>query len=155
MAVLNEGSDAVIHGELYRVNAAGLNRLDQLEGYPGFYDRTELQLCDRTTALMYHGRLEQVSEAPLIPLGDWDTNPVLHYGSNLDPERLSKRCPDWDGEGLDVQLLAQAQELCGPLERTHLLKEALQALVERESARRLAALAGSRSSQQPSRRMLC
>jgi Arc/MetJ family transcription regulator len=56
---------------------------------------------------------------------------------------------------LDDQLLAQAQELCGPLERTHLLKEALQALVERESARRLAALAGSRSSQQPSRRMLC
>ena len=44
---------------------------------------------------------------------------------------------------LDDQLLAQAQELCGHLERTALLKEALQALVERESARRLAALAGS------------
>jgi Arc/MetJ family transcription regulator len=57
---------------------------------------------------------------------------------------------------LDDQLLAQAQELCGPLERTHLLKEALQALVERESARRLAALAGSHPDlQQPSRRMLC
>lgn len=32
---------------------------------------------------------------------------------------------------LDDQLLAQAQELCGPVERTHLLKKALQALVER------------------------
>jgi len=50
---------------------------------------------------------------------------------------------------LDDQLLAQAQELCGPLERTSLLKEALQALVERESARRLAALAGSQSDLQP------
>ena len=50
---------------------------------------------------------------------------------------------------LDDQLLAQAQELCGPLERTSLLKEALQALVERESARRLAALAGSQPDLQP------
>jgi Arc/MetJ family transcription regulator len=50
---------------------------------------------------------------------------------------------------LDDQLLAQAQELCGPLERTSLLREALQALVERESARRLAALAGSQPDLQP------
>ncbi len=44
---------------------------------------------------------------------------------------------------LDAELLARAQELCGDLERTALLKEALQALVQRESARRLAALGGS------------
>jgi Arc/MetJ family transcription regulator len=44
---------------------------------------------------------------------------------------------------LDAQLLAQAQQLCGDLERSALLKEALQALVQRESARRLAALGGS------------
>lgn len=50
---------------------------------------------------------------------------------------------------LDDQLLMQAQELCGSLERTALLKEALQALVERESARRLAALAGSQPELQP------
>jgi Arc/MetJ family transcription regulator len=50
---------------------------------------------------------------------------------------------------LDDRLLAQAQELCGPLERTTLLREALQALVERESARRLAALAGSQPDLQP------
>jgi len=50
---------------------------------------------------------------------------------------------------LDDQLLARAQELCGSLERTALLKEALQALVERESARRLAALAGSQPDLQP------
>ena len=50
---------------------------------------------------------------------------------------------------LDDHLLAQAQELCGSLERTALLREALQALVERESARRLAALAGSQPDLQP------
>ena len=44
---------------------------------------------------------------------------------------------------LDDSLLAQAQQLCGGLERSALLREALQALVQRESARRLAALGGS------------
>ena len=44
---------------------------------------------------------------------------------------------------LDAELLARVQQLCGDLERTALLKEALQALVQRESARRLAALGGS------------
>jgi hypothetical protein len=41
---------------------------------------------------------------------------------------------------LDSALLDQAQELCGPLERSALLKEALQALVQRESARRRSTL---------------
>jgi Arc/MetJ family transcription regulator len=44
---------------------------------------------------------------------------------------------------LDDELLAQAENLCGHLERSALLKEALRALVQRESARRLAALGGS------------
>ena len=44
---------------------------------------------------------------------------------------------------LDDQLLAKAEQLCGHLERSALLKEALGALVQRESARRLAALGGS------------
>ena len=53
---------------------------------------------------------------------------------------------------LDDQLLAQAQLLCGDLERSALLKEALQALVQRESARRLAALGGSQPDLEPVRR---
>ena len=44
---------------------------------------------------------------------------------------------------LDDALLAKAEQLCGDLERSALLKEALRALVQRESARRLAALGGS------------
>ena len=44
---------------------------------------------------------------------------------------------------LDDELLARAEQLCGYLERSALLKEALRALVQPESAKRLAALGGS------------
>jgi Arc/MetJ family transcription regulator len=44
---------------------------------------------------------------------------------------------------LDDELLAQAKALCGVEDRGALLKEALRALIERESARRLARLGGT------------
>ena len=44
---------------------------------------------------------------------------------------------------LDDTLLAEAQRLTGLRERTAVVHEALRALVERESARRLALLGGS------------
>lgn len=44
---------------------------------------------------------------------------------------------------LDDALLEKAEALSGQLERSALIREALQALIERESARRLAALGGS------------
>ena len=44
---------------------------------------------------------------------------------------------------LDDDLLAKAQALAGPMERTGLVREALKALIQRESARRLALLGGS------------
>jgi len=44
---------------------------------------------------------------------------------------------------LDDELLAKAQELAGSKERSALIREALRALIERESARRLARLGGS------------
>ncbi len=43
----------------------------------------------------------------------------------------------------DDHLLAEAQRLTGTSEKSVLVEEALKALVERESARRLAALGGS------------
>lgn len=46
---------------------------------------------------------------------------------------------------LDDALLAKAQDLSGLTDRGTLLKEALQALIERESARRLIRLGGSES----------
>lgn len=44
---------------------------------------------------------------------------------------------------LDDDLVRRAQEYTGIVERTALLREALKALIHRESSRRLAALAGT------------
>ncbi len=54
---------------------------------------------------------------------------------------------------LDDDLLEEAQRLTGSTEKTALVREALRALIERESARRLARLGGSEPrAKQPRRR---
>jgi len=50
---------------------------------------------------------------------------------------------------LDDQLLTEARRITGMKERTALIHEGLRALIERESARRLARLAGSEPRLQP------
>ena len=50
---------------------------------------------------------------------------------------------------LDDELLAEAQRVTGTKGRTALIHEGLQALIERESARRLARLGGSEPHLQP------
>jgi Arc/MetJ family transcription regulator len=44
---------------------------------------------------------------------------------------------------LDDELLTKAQSYTGPMDKTALVREALKALVQRESAKRLALLGGS------------
>ena len=44
---------------------------------------------------------------------------------------------------LDDELLAKAEKLTGQSEKTALVREALKALIQRESARRLALIGGS------------
>ena len=44
---------------------------------------------------------------------------------------------------IDDELLAKATKLAAPMDRSAILSEALRALIERESARRLARLGGS------------
>ena len=54
---------------------------------------------------------------------------------------------------LDDELLAKAQDFTGLKEKSSLVREALKALIERESARRLARLGGSEARlQAPPRR---
>lgn len=50
---------------------------------------------------------------------------------------------------LDDELLAKAQHYTGLKEKSALVREALKALIERESARRLAALGGTEPLLQP------
>jgi Arc/MetJ family transcription regulator len=44
---------------------------------------------------------------------------------------------------IDDELLAKATKLAGPMDRTAMVSEGLKALIERESARRLARLGGA------------
>jgi Arc/MetJ family transcription regulator len=44
---------------------------------------------------------------------------------------------------IDDELLAKASKLMGPMDRTAILSESLKALIERESAKRLARLGGT------------
>ena len=46
---------------------------------------------------------------------------------------------------IDEELLAKAAKLAGPLDRSAMVREALKALIERESARRLARLGGTQA----------
>jgi Arc/MetJ family transcription regulator len=46
---------------------------------------------------------------------------------------------------LNDELLAKAQYFIGPMDKTALVREALKALVQRESAKRLALLGGSQA----------
>ncbi|EIC19849.1 hypothetical protein (DUF2191) [Thiorhodovibrio frisius] len=50
---------------------------------------------------------------------------------------------------IDDDLLQSAQALCGIQEKTALVREGLKALIERESARRLARLGGSEPQLEP------
>lgn len=53
---------------------------------------------------------------------------------------------------LDDELVREAQRLTGTTEKTALVRQALRALIERESARRLAQLAGSEPEAEPAPR---
>ncbi len=53
---------------------------------------------------------------------------------------------------LDDELVAEAQRLTGMIEKSALVREALRALIERESARRLARLGGTEPALTPAAR---
>ena len=53
---------------------------------------------------------------------------------------------------IDDELLAKASKLAGPMDRTAILSEGLRALIERESAKRLARLGGTQPSIKVARR---
>jgi Arc/MetJ family transcription regulator len=62
---------------------------------------------------------------------------MLHLMLHLDDSRMRTTI------NIDDDLLAKAVKLTGPLDRSAMVREALKALIERESARRLARLGGT------------
>jgi len=81
MAVEGEGT---VRGELYAVDAAGLARLDVLEGYPRLYTRQTRPLPDGRRAWVYVGRAAQVRHAPQLPDGTWHGGSRSRRGSRPD-----------------------------------------------------------------------
>ena len=53
---------------------------------------------------------------------------------------------------IDDDLLAKATKLTGPMDRSAMVREGLKALIERESARRLARLGGTQAKLKPAPR---
>jgi gamma-glutamylcyclotransferase (GGCT)/AIG2-like uncharacterized protein YtfP len=94
MAVPGRG---VVHGEVYAVDAAAFARLDRLEDVPNEYNRRLCPLEDGRQAWVYCGTTSQVRGLPRVPYADWESIPVFHYGSDLDPAELRRRVPAWDG----------------------------------------------------------
>ena len=63
------GGGTAVHGEVYRVNDAGLRALDQLEDYPRLYDRLLIPTpFGRAWVYVYRGRLQ---DREPIRSGDW------------------------------------------------------------------------------------
>ncbi|RFA28294.1 hypothetical protein CAI21_13345 [Alkalilimnicola ehrlichii] len=67
--VVRPGTDAIV-GELYRINALMLKRLDRLEDYPVLYTRTRIP-TDHGHAWLYLYRCRDGSRYPRIRQGDW------------------------------------------------------------------------------------
>ena len=60
-----------VAGELYEVDGETLRALDELEGHPRLYWRTEIVLVDRTPAQAYLLPPERARGRAGIPSGDW------------------------------------------------------------------------------------
>ena len=69
---------------------------------------------------------------------------MMYYGCILNGDETMRTTIN-----LDDRLLTEAQRITGMKERTALIHEGLRALIERESARRLARLGGSEPRLQP------
>ncbi|MCP9885504.1 gamma-glutamylcyclotransferase [Synechococcus sp. ATX 2A4] len=71
------GLPPLLHGELYRVDASGLARLDLLEDVPNEYQRLRRPLVNGQQVWVYAGGPEQAAQLPPVPFGDWGTTPVF------------------------------------------------------------------------------
>ena len=67
--VLLDGNTSII-GEVYRVTSPTMARLDRLEGYPHFYNRTKI-LTDHGEAWMYYLDANKYASHSDILSGKW------------------------------------------------------------------------------------
>src|SRR4051794_22803091 len=67
------GGETAIHGEVYRVDAPTLARLDELEGHPHFYARAAITIPGVPNVVAYLLPRERFSRHEQIESGDWTT----------------------------------------------------------------------------------
>jgi gamma-glutamylaminecyclotransferase len=68
---MGEGGCTRVVGECYDVNNETLAALDQLEGYPGWYERVPVALEQGDHALAYLLPPRFTADRPVIAEGDW------------------------------------------------------------------------------------
>lgn len=78
------GNETEIVGELYEVpEGQAMARLDALEGYPRWYNRTEREFTtesgDTVTAWIYH-QDHIFNDLQVVESGDWDKHVQRRYG---------------------------------------------------------------------------
>lgn len=69
-ALVHGGSQSVL-GEVYEVSDAQLERLDELEEYPGYYDRERIDLESGRQAWVYTLKEDLLAGATVIISGCW------------------------------------------------------------------------------------
>jgi gamma-glutamylaminecyclotransferase len=67
------GAGGSVRGEVYRVSAELLARLDAFEGCPELYERHEVALADGTTALCYAIDEERARRCSELDSDEWRT----------------------------------------------------------------------------------
>jgi gamma-glutamylaminecyclotransferase len=102
------GGQTAVHGEVYRVDGAGLRYLDRLEDYPRLYDRQQVPTpFGRAWIYLYRGELRG---RPLIQGGDWrafaaDPDSIRAAGVRRTRDPKNRRRPRFtDPRTLDLRL---------------------------------------------------
>ena len=60
-----------IHGEVYEIDGDVLEKLDRLEGYPGFYDRQVMHTSLGDAVVYFHQWDGSMDNCPVVRNGNW------------------------------------------------------------------------------------
>lgn len=80
-----EGGETAITGELYRVEAPMLERLDYLEGHPTFYERKNVEIPGHPDAVGYVLPRARYESRDRIPSGNWFDDRYSRHWQNHVP----------------------------------------------------------------------
>ena len=135
MAVASDDPQAVLHGELYQLDAQQLSRLDRFEGAPRLYERQRRHLADGRLVWVYVGRPPQVRHVQRIRSGIWRGRDLAAWlvacslasaaATSAQAGDLRQQCRDWMvAQGHEQVLIANRIGQEQLLTKIHKLAEA-------------------------------